>query len=275
MSNKKLQKILVELNTRVQNSKIHYPRTYLGMSDIGDECPRKVWMTWRWFRFPKFNGRLLRLFDRGHREEEAFAYYLRLSGIPILTIDPKTNRQFSYKDQEGYVEGHGDGIIPNLFGKQTSVEMKTHNNKQFTILKRSQSVHTAHHKHFCQLQRYMFASDSPQGLYMAVNKDNDDLYWELVEPDEFTVTMLLEREIEFVTATKGPQGISDDGSYWKCSYCDFKDICFMGDLPIKNCRTCKHICLPGKAKWVCSLDEKSKTTKFQLYGCKKHEYVLY
>ena len=45
------------------------PRPHLGASLIGDKCERAIWYVFRWATHTKFEGRMLRLFDSGNREE--------------------------------------------------------------------------------------------------------------------------------------------------------------------------------------------------------------
>jgi len=40
----------------------------LGASVIGHECNKYIWLNWRYAIMPDFPPRVLRLFDRGHRE---------------------------------------------------------------------------------------------------------------------------------------------------------------------------------------------------------------
>jgi len=45
-------------------------RGYLGMSTMGNECDRAIWYAFRWAHPPEqLDGRKLRLFQTGHREE--------------------------------------------------------------------------------------------------------------------------------------------------------------------------------------------------------------
>ena len=61
-------------------------RKHLGASLIGDACSRKLWYTFRWVKKADFssktrsNGQVLRLFNRGHREEPAIIKLLEKSG---------------------------------------------------------------------------------------------------------------------------------------------------------------------------------------------------
>lgn len=58
-------------------------RNHLGASLIGDDCKRKLWYGFRWAFKKKFEGRLLRLFNRGHREEDRFIEWLEGAGFKV------------------------------------------------------------------------------------------------------------------------------------------------------------------------------------------------
>lgn len=58
-------------------------RDHLGGSMIGRACEREIWYGFRHATRPNFSGRILRLFNRGHREEERFVAYLRDVGATV------------------------------------------------------------------------------------------------------------------------------------------------------------------------------------------------
>ena len=268
-------KILKDINECIVESAQTYPRRYLGMSGIGDNCPRKIWYQWRWCYVEKFSPRLLRLFDRGHREEERFVNWLRAAGFNTSDVDPDTGRQYEFVACDGYVMGHSDGLV-HLSKKLKAVgEFKTSNNKGFVAMKRAKSVKVSKYQHYCQMQRYMHEQEIPLALYMMVNKDNDDLYVELVEYDSETVSFLLEREKELVATKTPPARITEDETFWQCSYCTFKSNCFHNEKALKTCRMCQSIRLPGKGKWVCKRDDTATplTLNEQLDGCKKFKEI--
>ncbi len=250
-----------------------YARAYLGMSGIGDPCPRKTWLQWRWAKTEIFSARLLRLFDRGNLEEERFVGWLRLAGVVVHEKDPDTGEQFAFTAQHGHVRGHCDGIVV-VEGKQHVVEMKTHNNKSFIGLQRSQSVKVSKHIHYCQMQRYMHASGIKNALYLAVSKDNDSLYAEFIKYDVDTVQELLERETELLSTTSPPKPFVDDPGYWLCGFCIFKGTCFYQEPLDKNCRTCKHSEPAEEGTWKCLKKEiKNLRLNLQLTGCEKYRPV--
>ena len=59
------------------------PRGHLGCSILGHPCDRYIWLQFRYAVIEKFNGRMLRLFRRGHKEEESVVSDLRRIGIDI------------------------------------------------------------------------------------------------------------------------------------------------------------------------------------------------
>lgn len=62
-------------------------RKHLGASVIGDDCSRKLWYIFRWCYHKKFDGRMQRLFNRGHREEDRFVEWLEGIGCKVYTHD--------------------------------------------------------------------------------------------------------------------------------------------------------------------------------------------
>src|SRR5690606_58877 len=58
-------------------------RGHLGGSLIGRKCSRQLWYTFRWAGKEQFKGRMLRLFERGHKEEFRFVKYLMDVGINV------------------------------------------------------------------------------------------------------------------------------------------------------------------------------------------------
>ena len=94
------------------------PRTHLGISEIGENCSRKLWYKFRWFAFEEFSGRMLRLFQRGHREEERYINYLEAIGCkvyrfynPILNYHPESDDYFLSSQFEP-----GDGLVEDVTG---------------------------------------------------------------------------------------------------------------------------------------------------------------
>src|ERR1700760_1841054 len=103
-------------------SKLAYadkPRKHLGASELGEECTAKLWFKFRWTFQETFNGRMLRLFRRGHTEEPKLIALLRSVGIHIDNIDSETGKQYRFSASEGHCGGSCDGkaIFNERWGK--------------------------------------------------------------------------------------------------------------------------------------------------------------
>ena len=84
------------------------PRPHLGASLLGHPCDRWLWLSFRWAVIEQFSGRILRLFDRGKREEEFVIRNLRAVGVDVR--EDEDGKQFRV-DFGGHVGGSLDGII--------------------------------------------------------------------------------------------------------------------------------------------------------------------
>ncbi|CAA2409794.1 Phage Exonuclease [Xanthomonas phage Suba] len=58
-------------------------RNHLGASLIGGDCRRKLFYIFRWVKHHIHSGRMQRLFNRGHREEERFIEWLEGIGFKV------------------------------------------------------------------------------------------------------------------------------------------------------------------------------------------------
>ena len=77
-------------------------------------------------------------------------------------------------------------------------------------------------------------------LFLAVNKDNDDQYAELVFEDAQTADVDIEAARHVVTTQDPPDRISQSEDFFKCKFCDHSPVCHNDALPHESCRTCSH-----------------------------------
>lgn len=77
------------------------PRAHLGASVIGRECARELWYGFRWAHYKRHDGRMLRLFQRGHLEEGRIIEYLEGIGATVEYVDTDAAMTLLYR-----AEGH-------------------------------------------------------------------------------------------------------------------------------------------------------------------------
>jgi hypothetical protein len=228
-------------------------RSHLGASLIGKNCERELFYTFRWAKQGQFEGRMLRLFARGAREEQAFVDYLKQAGIHIWDRD-SDGQQFRVIDFDGHFGGSLDGLaqlVPTLDPNElVVVEFKTHNLKSFIELQQFK-VKIAKPQHYGQMQIYMGKRGLRNALYLAVCKNDDKLHAEIVPFDLLDYEKLLAKAKRVIYARTAPPRIASSPAYYECKFCTFLRICHYGESPAKSCRSCRHSCASKDATWFC------------------------
>ena len=202
----------------------------LGASQIGQECERRLWYSFRWAsKGEGCDGRMLRLFDRGHREFTACGghFVAKIDGAALNLPDaPKT----------WHVVG-----------------FKTANNKSFTDTKKK-GVKESKPEHYAQNQVEMRLADLTRTLYLMVNKDTDEVYGERIREDHQAQDSLMAKaERVIFSAEPGPK-LSADPAFFKCKMCPAAAVCHGQQLAEVSCRTCLHATpeKDGDGRWSCA-----------------------
>ena len=248
-------------------------RTHLGASVIGDECARKIWYGFHWSTKSNFEGRLLRLFNRGHLEEGRFIALLLSIGCVVYQQD-EHGKQFKISDVGGHFGGSGDGVaidIPDVPADHACLlEFKTHNDKSFVKLVK-EGVRSAKFEHFVQMQVYMRKMGIAYALYMAVNKNNDDIHAEIITIDTSIGDQFIDRARNIILGPDIPKRISESAGWFACSWCSHKAICHSKKPPAVNCRTCAFSTPLEDGNWHCRVNGTTLEVipkEKQLTGCK-------
>lgn len=253
-------------------------RTHLGASVIGRECSRQLWFMFRWVLAEVFDGRKLRLFQRGHLEEARFIQYLRGIGATVLEADPDTGEQFRISAVMGHFGGSLDGqiVLPEKYGVAFGMlsEYKTKGTGPMFNKLSKDGVQLVSPEHFAQMCSYGEKYGHKYALYMAVNKNDDDIYVEIVRLDWTLAVELENKAHDIITAQTPPVRIAQSPAYLTCKFCHFSDVCFNG-APIEvNCRSCaKASAVEGK-KWHCSMHDGIIPKNFIKQGCADHSPIV-
>ena len=246
-------------------------RSHLGASMLGRTCARDIWYGFRWARKPRFPGRILRLFNRGHLEEARFIALLLSIGVMVYAQDEKGN-QFRISELGGHLGGSGDGVgigVPDLPANEPCVlEFKTHSLKSFAKL--AKGVKVAKPEHYTQMQTYMRKMNIRYALYGAVCKDNDDIHWEIVTLDTMYADQFLARGRTLIMMRTPPDRISNHPGWHECKYCENRSICHGGSEWEMNCRTCRFSEPLETGEWRCNKHSHILDKASQLTGCESH-----
>jgi CRISPR/Cas system-associated exonuclease Cas4 (RecB family) len=213
-------------------------------------------------------------------EEARFVAMFRTIGVKVWQEESE-GKQFRVSQYGGHYGSAIDGVllgIPEMPEEPVLAEMKTHNAKYFKklageknregdVVVAPEGVKKAKLEHYVQMQQYMGYFKLAWGLYCAVCKDTDELYFELVPYDPDCDEHFKHRAQRIIFAAEAPPKISNNESFWKCKYCDERRVCHFGDAPELNCRTCAAATPQTDGTWYCKTHSAILDKSRQLSGC--------
>lgn len=196
------------------------PRGYIGCSQIGHPCDRYIWLnkyggkiTWK-IPFQKW-----RIFERGRWEERrVYALFDEWEGFYLSS----TQTSFS----NDHLQGSCDGILKDENGGRYIFELKTMNDAAFKALKKH-GLGKSNAIYWAQCQAYMHLSDIPKTIFLAVNKNDESMYEELIEYDPIEAEGLMAKAERIDQLTHEPEGIYDEKRKpQSCFQCQFHQRCY-------------------------------------------------
>ena len=250
-------------------NRISKPRPHMGASMLGHPCDRRLWLSFRWAVQPKFSGRILRLFRRGHQEEANIIADLRSIGIMVKAVDTQDGVNFG-SHVSGSIDAIIEGGVPEAFTKRHIGEFKTHSLKSFNDVE-AKGVEKSKPEHFAQMQIYMHGTGIDRALYVAVCKDNDRIYTERIRYEKEIAEKLVARGKRLALSDRMPPPISTDPTWFQCKFCDAHSFCHETQLTeYVNCRTCAHSTPKDDSTWQCERWESAIAVEHQHQGCEAH-----
>jgi len=173
--------------------------------------------------------------------------------IALATAAGQGPKQWSFIDHNGHFAGSSDGMIrgPGLPEGWGGLEEKTHSDKSFKALVKS-GVISSKPVHYVQMQIYMHYFKLRWTLYLAVNKNDDELYAEIVYYKAEVALYHIDNAKKIVESRKPPVRITEDPSWFECKFCAFREICHYQTCPEKNCRSCSFSEIAADGRWHCN-----------------------
>ena len=244
-------------------------------SQLAEECSRKLWYDFRWVTpHEDIPGRTLRIFETGNIEEDRWIANLRMIGCEVVDRQ-EDGRQIRVDLCGGHVGGYLDSEILGLpeAPKTWHVgEIKSHNLKSFTALKKD-GVEKSKPLHFGQMQIYCHARGRDRAIYLAVCKDNDELYAERIYYDAAYCLRLLAKAERIIQANEPPARLSDKPDFYACGWCKHRAACHESAWPRSNCRTCLFSSPEDGGTWSCARFNKPLSLAEQADGCPAHLFL--
>jgi hypothetical protein len=217
-------------------------RRYLGGSRLGVSCERAL--QFEYVDAPvdpgaEFPGRTLRIFEVGHALEDLAIRWLRLAGFNLYTRR-KEGGQFGFSVADGRIQGHLDGVIagaPAELGLAFPMlwECKTMNDKYWrdTVKKGVAVTKPVYAAQIATYQAYMEPAipgiSANPALFTAINKDTQELWFELVPFDAALAQRMSDRAVKVIQATEAGEQlprIASEPGFHECKYCAWANRCW-------------------------------------------------
>jgi hypothetical protein len=210
-------------------------RLYLGASRLGVACERQL--QFEYAQAPvdygrDFQGRILRIFERGHLNEESMVTWLRGAGFDLRT-HKANGEQYGFSVAEGRLQGHIDGVFvdgPAGFAYPALWETKNLNAKSWRDVEKkglaiSKPVYAAQ---VAVYQAYLDLHEHP-AIFTAVNADTMEIYAELVPFDAALAQRMSDRAVRVITATEAQEQLPRaylDPTHFECKFCSYAERCW-------------------------------------------------
>lgn len=237
------------------------PRAYLGMSELGHECPCYLWYSFRWVLQRKITQQQKRLFSRGHNEEPIVIRDLLSWGYSLV------EEQSEYTAAEGHIQGHSDAKLKTPLNDYVLLEVKTVSTRFWNQLIKSSTVKEYNKQYYSQAILYLLhEQDCEYCIFIFVNKDTDERFYTWVNRQDNEAQDLLARGFDILVSDVIPDKIGGP-AHWKCKMCQFYDICHYKDNWQISCRTCQFAEIHNKGEWYCTKHNKNLSFEEQRKAC--------
>ena len=257
-------------------------RGHLGMSQIGDEDERKLWLQYHWCLPSDFKGRMLRLFDLGNRIEDQLVHFVKESEVFDLSAVDAEGNQYRASFLGGHFGGSCDGfakrVVPEDPEQILVFESKSANDKRWKELNKSGDYQGWSRSYKWQLHCYMGCFGLTKSMAVVVNKNDSSIYSEIVDFEPSIWEQAQEKAQRIITSDAPPPGKSENDwelKQWNTSR--YREIYLGKRLPGSvNCRNC-HSSSPvmdgTNAAWRCARFNKELTIEEQRAGCRDHRWM--
>jgi hypothetical protein len=209
-------------------------RDYIGMSELGDPCLRRVFYGAEKALAKPFEGSKLRIFETGHVYEAMVARWLRAAGFSLHTHDELDDgSDYEVATYEGIIKGHIDGFAddgPRYPGLVYPFiwENKALGSKWWKLIVKN-GVQFQEPKYYGQCQLYIGYFEVQNALFSAVNKDTEEVYWEIIPFDLAEAQRFSDRSVDVINALDvgvPPARICPNPTFFEAKWCRHADFCF-------------------------------------------------
>lgn len=225
-------------------------RNYLGMSQIGEPCWRKLFYSFRNAEKRIITAAGIKVIEDGFTQEKIMAERLRM--LPYIELHTEDEgEQIGFQLLSGHFCGHVDGVIKGLREAPQTWhvwEHKSVNEKKFNDLEKLRSEKGEKNAlaewdevYFAQAQIYMKELKFERH-FLTVTTPGGRQYISI--RTEFNPAIaddiIMKAKVIIFENDDIPNMQSEKREYYKCKWCEFQGICHDSDVPLINCKTCRY-----------------------------------
>jgi CRISPR/Cas system-associated exonuclease Cas4 (RecB family) len=275
-------------------------RNYLGASQIGNSCYRKLFYSFRGAEKILFNETCdeteldmeinrVKAAEDGHYQELAIIKNLRtIPGIEIFnddgTVDENGNpNQIGFQMLLGHFRGHVDGVITGILqspGTPHVLEIKCRLEKFINKLEKLIAEHGEKNalreweeEYYAQAQIYMHEMKLTRHYLVASTPGGRRQISVRTEYNRKEAEAIIEKAKSIIFDNWIlPERISDKREFYKCKWCEYQEICHDGAFPLVNCKTCRYSEPVQGGQRECGFNKEIIPEETLHVGCKYHVY---
>jgi hypothetical protein len=214
---------LIDAHLQAENAK-QPARNYLGASEIGQPCERRLAYSYHKASREPFPGRPLRRVRLGHLHEDETVAWLRGAGFTI------EGQQDEYSVLDGRSAGHIDGVVTAGPVDLPYPMLWEHKIMKSNIWRACQThgVQKEHPTYYGQCQIYMRQFGLANTLFTALNSDTSELLFEVIPFVAAEGEALAEKTVRIVSSTSPNQfpRIAHVSTDFQCKWCPYNEPCW-------------------------------------------------
>lgn len=195
------------------------PRQYCGMSELGHPCDRHLWYVTHGMgkKGKELPAKVCMIFEVGNRIEQMVLDMLETAGLEV------TGKQSSFSDYDGRIRGHCDGVLDCI---DAVIEIKSASASQWKQMQKK-GIQKTHPKYYAQAQQYMHHANRSICVFVVVNKNNSELFVEVIPYNEDDYLSQRNRAIDIMNTDEEPDR-NQEWNKWspECMFCRFIDYCY-------------------------------------------------
>jgi len=275
-----IEKTLSAIDVALENRKaLEAPRNYLGMSEIGEPCWRKLFYSFRNAGRKRYSSSGVKTTEDGYMQEDLMAFRLRMlpyielhttaSGAIKNEIGSRIIRKEEDYDQIGFSLllghfcGHCDGVIRGILEAPGTWHVWEHKSvnieksEKLKKLKREKGEKKALEAwdiiYFLQAQIYMHELKMTRHYLTVTTPGGRSCISVRTEYNRSIAEDLITKaKVIIFDNWSIPDRMKDDPEYYLCRWCEFNNICHSGEFPLVHCKTCRYSepVLDGKRKCI-------------------------